>query len=265
MAEHAPHKLFFMHIAKTGGSTVNDFLLRQFPPGRMQTHIESTVEWRDDPSALLGFDGLSGHVDLQTLDKRLDLDGYRLVTVLRDPWRQLISHLAWIRRLAEPESAEALAAHPPAIQSLAARLHACDLRDAGSITTMIESLTPEERPYLDNVQVRYFSAMHRVVVSEEDLERARIALDRFDRIGTSERLEHFLDGLSRDMGWPRRPLPGRKNVTNAFFGLDEATDSVRMALEPLFCHDEILYGAVAHEPGGLRGLLSRWKAFGRKG
>lgn len=247
-----------MHIAKAGGSTVNAFLNSRFPAGRFQAHIQSLPQWQEDPQALRSLDGLSGHVDLKTLERRLGLDGFRLVTVMRQPWRQLISHMVWIRRLAEPEEAERLAQHPEFVAVLANKLRSCDFSDPASVTAFRTSLAAQERALLDNCQVRYFAAPETPWVDHGAQQAAIDAVPRFHRIGTVERLDEFLDGLCDDMGWPRQPRPARENVTPAFFGLDTLSGAVQAALRPLIRHDEALFAAaVPPPPKGWR----RWPVF----
>ncbi len=124
----AGQKLFFMHIAKAGGSSVNAYFSRQFAPDEATRHLESDPAWRDDPRSLEQRYFLSGHVNSVAIDRHLSLEGFRRVTVLRAPMEQLVSHLAWIRRLAEPDEQERYAAHPPYVQAFADKLAAMDLK-----------------------------------------------------------------------------------------------------------------------------------------
>ncbi|MEJ2534415.1 MAG: hypothetical protein P8008_02830, partial [Gammaproteobacteria bacterium] len=239
-------RLLFMHIAKAAGSSVNEFLGQHFAPDRQLVHFEGSPRWRAQPPDLGAFDFLSGHIAYPALRRRLaNLDRYFLVTVVREPSAQLVSHLAWIRRLAEPGEERRLHNHPEYIQEFAARLKACDFRSARSLTTLIRSLSERERALVDNCQVRYFTRPEGDWVGAEDVDAALRAAARFDRIGFADDLSGFLTRVARDMNWPAPDRqPPRENVTPDFFGLERAGVRVRRALKPLHRHDSELYAAL---------------------
>jgi hypothetical protein len=253
LAGEAPPRLFFMHIAKAGGSTINRYFRSRFPAERAVQHLESSTAWRDDPARLLKADYLSGHVSLFSIDSRLDLSAYALVTVLREPLDQLVSHLSWVRRLAEPGEEERLALHPPYVQAFAARLAGCDFTRADAVSRLVESLSREERGLVDNCQVRYLTARSPDRVDASDLDLARRALPRFARIGLVDRLDAFLAGVARDMAWPLPGAFGRENVTPSFYGLEEPAPGVLEALEPLLAFDRELVAGVRES------LAARWR------
>lgn len=234
-------RMLYIHIAKAGGSTVNRMLSRHFAPELSQVHIESTEEWRKDPRALESREFLSGHLGLDVLDRRLNLKPFDLVTVVREPIEQLISHIAWIRRLAEPGEQERLEAHPPYIQSFAQKLSSYDLTEPETITRMIDELAESEFRLLDNYQVRHFTNPHNRPVNPADLELAKQALSRFRHIGIASNLDGFLAEVARDMQWPPMSPAGRENVTGNFFGLDRNNEALAEALQPLMRFDQSLY------------------------
>ncbi len=254
-----------MHIAKAGGSTVNAYLQAGFPAGQSRVHIESSAEWRDDPPALLRFDFLSGHLGLKSLDDRIDLSSYRLVTVVRDPLPQLVSHLAWIRRLAEPGEEARLHQHPEHVQAFAAKLAACDFRDATAVKRLVEGFGPTERGLVDNCHIRYFAPPPPAWIGEDQVAQALAAVPRFHRIGLVELMDDFLSGLARDLGWPRPQRVPRENVTRDFFGLEAMSEGVREALLPLYRHDQVLYEHLRARVPRWRIAANRLKSLVRKG
>ena len=233
--------LLFMHIAKAAGSTANRYFSEHFQKGRALVHIESEPIWQNHSAQLNDYDFLSGHVGLHALKRWLDLDQFRLVTVVREPFAQLISHIAWVRRLADPGEEQRLLRHPEYVQSFSQKLAECDLEDPGAITAIIDSLSRQERQLVDNCQVRYFTRVREDWVGKQNLESAIVASSRFDRIGLAENLTGFLAGVANDMGWPPPELPGRENVTRNFYGLERAGAQVRRALKPLVRYDIQLY------------------------
>jgi hypothetical protein len=233
-------KLFFMHIAKAGGSSVNAYFSRQFAPDEARRHLESDPAWRSDPSSLEQRCFLSGHVNSVAIDRHLALEGFRRVTVLREPLEQLVSHLAWIRRLAAPGEEERYEAHPPYVRAFADKLAATDLSDSGALEALVAGLTREERGLVDNCQCRYLTDTVPDWVRAEHVPAAVERLKWFHHVGFVDRLEAFLAEVARAMAWPLPVRMGRENVTREFFGLASPSAGQIAALKPLTRHDEAI-------------------------
>jgi hypothetical protein len=243
-----------MHIAKTAGSSLNAWFASQFPDGRQAVHVESHADWPARAWRLSHLDFISGHVAMHTLDRHLDLARWYSVTVMRDPWAQLASHLAWIRRLSDPGEEARLARHTEVIQRLSARLAEVNFRSARSIQKWWQGENGEgpgqaALRLLDNCQVRYFTGIEpEQTVTEADAARAIEASARMDRIGTLDTLDAFRDCVALDMGWTLPPELPRENVTREFYGLDTSRARIRRVLEPLVRHDLALYKHVKNRP-----------------
>ena len=67
------------------------------------------------------------------LAEHLDLASFVTFTTLREPWNHLISHLAWIRRLTEPEFRPKFERRTKTVQQLAQKLTAADLTSASAL------------------------------------------------------------------------------------------------------------------------------------
>ena len=84
------HKILFLHIPKTGGTTVEKMI---FP------HHSFITE--PDYSTLYGWDNRLGWLNHLTMDQTielypcLDLNKYLLFTVVRNPWDRLVSEYHW--------------------------------------------------------------------------------------------------------------------------------------------------------------------------
>jgi len=241
LVEEDQPRLLFMHIAKAAGSTVNSYFAGHFSPSRTLVHIESEPEWRGHKSKLERYDFLSGHVGLQALKRWLEIRSYRLVTVVRDPYAQLFSHLAWIRRLSDEGEEIRLARHPELIREFSTKLKDCDFTRAADLKRLISGLGDLERQLIDNCQTRYFAGCQGDWVAETDLKSAIEATRQFDHIGLAENLGDFLSRVAADMGWPEPQVEQRENVTRHFYGLEEAGMRVRRALKPLVRYDMQLY------------------------
>ena len=239
-----PAKLMFMHIAKTAGSSMNRFIADSIGADRCAFHLEIDKRWRD-PSGLrqLGEKvAISGHVTYRMFAERLDLAEYVKVTMLRNPLDHLISHLAFIRRLADPSQRTRLNGHTPAIQAFVAKLAALDFTDYNSVRDLVANLQPFERVLVENCQTRYLSHVPPVrPVDKHALNVARGALHKFDILGFTETIDVFLDSVASRMGWPRPKTAPRENLHPERYGIDATNPAIRAALQPLIHFDSALY------------------------
>lgn len=242
LADHERRKLLFMHIAKAAGSTVNAFFASHYPENQYAVHIESNPKWQSSPGDLIKLKFLSGHVSLYMLDKKLNLEDYYKVTVLREPYSQLCSHLAWIKRLSMPGEEVRLNKHPGPIQTFAHKLSKTDFSDLQDLKTLVDSLTEFEIRLVDNCQVRYFTWLAPgKTVSEAKAKKAIIASATFDRIGITESIGSFMKDVARELSWPTPVDTVRENVTQDFYGLDLTNSETHATLWPLVKHDMTLY------------------------
>ncbi len=251
IGEYESPKLVFMHIAKAAGSTVNSYFASQYPKSRYATHIESDNRWRKDPDYLQKFDFFSGHVGIFSLGRRFDLSRYYLVTVVREPFVQLSSHLAWIRKLSDPGEEHRLDRHPEYIRVFSDKLAKLDLSSPRDLKMLVQSLTEEQRQLVDNCQVRYFTRVELGQrVSSKNVRSAVKATGLFNRIGTADDLDQFLNDVADDMGWSVPPVIKKENVTRNFYGLENAGIRVRSALKPLVRYDIQLYDYIRRKRSG---------------
>lgn len=235
-------KLLFMHIPKAAGSSVNTFFSSHYPESQYAVHIESNAKWQSSPGELIKLNFLSGHVSLYTLGKKLNLEDYYKVTVLREPYSQLCSHLAWIKRLSMPGEEKRLQKHPAPIQRFAEKLSITDFSDPEQLSTLVNTLTEFEIRLIDNCQVRYFTWLApSQTVGEAEAKKAIEASSAFDRIGLTESIGNFMRDVARDMSWPMPAELTRENITQDFYGLDLSNSETRTTIWPLIQHDMALY------------------------
>lgn len=235
-------KLLFMHIAKAAGSSVNTFFANHYPEDQYAVHIESNTKWHSDPDDLKKLSFLSGHVSLYMLNKKLNLEDYYKATVIREPFSQLCSHLAWIKRLSMPGEEKRFNKHAVPIQEFAKKLSGTDFSNPKSLKVLFDSLTDFEKRLIDNCQVRYFTwlAPGRSV-GEADAQKAIKASAVFDTIGMTESIDSFMKAVAHDMSWPEPGEFVRENVTQDFYGLDLSNSKIRATLWPMVKHDMVLY------------------------
>src|SRR3546814_11800308 len=81
------------------------------------------------------------------------------MTFLRSPDTQLISHLAWVRRLAEPAEKEKLERQSPRIRAIVEQLAMRDLGDPDQLGTLVEWLGSSRSFLFHNTQTHYLSGL----------------------------------------------------------------------------------------------------------
>jgi hypothetical protein len=242
LRENLKPKLMFMHIAKTAGSSVNTYFSSHYAKDRYSVHVESNEKWRKNRNWAQNLGFVSGHFNLPHFKRVLNPKGYYKVTVVREPHAHLISHLAWIRKLADQAEKARFAQHPVFVQHFARKLAKTDLSKPEEIIRLIASLEDKEKQLVDNCQVRYFT---QIAVGEDvcakDAQSAIEASAEFDLIGTTDNIDQFLNNVAERMEWKPPKVEVRENVSVNFYGLNISDERIRAALKPLLRYDLELY------------------------
>lgn len=235
-------KIVYVHIAKTAGTSVNRFLTRHMDASEACLHLESNQDWNKATASFSRKTLLSGHITFSEFSRRLDLRDYYKIITLRNPIDQVLSHIAWIRKLCDEGQQTRYAAHPAYIQDLAIKMTWRDLGDPEQLYDLVSNLTDAEFRLLDNTQTRYLTAStNPAKITEIDLETAKSNLRCFDAIGFSHSLGDFFEKIARDMNWPPRLDIPFENVSTDKYGLDPANPEIIDNLKPLIQFDRQLY------------------------
>lgn len=240
-------KLFYMHVAKTGGTSFNAALERLFPPGRAQVHIENRVHGdAADLAALRDAAFISGHVSYPLFLRHFDGGGHFRLATLRRPLPHLWSHLNWVRHLSDPGREAFLAGHPAWVQATSLKIRDTDFHDAASVTRLVASLTPQEKALFDNCQTRYFAAAAEAHAPDRRawLDLALRHMESFDLVGLTEQLEDTYALLCLDLGLdiPPAGFP-RLNRASSGSSHEDLPAEVLRCLAPLVQQDFELYVA----------------------
>ena len=212
--------LVLLHIPKTSGSSCNRLFAEVYGPDNFIPHAEYRLpvilSRRGPPQQS---DGLSAHVPLCRWSLYAGSAAYGRVTMLRDPWARLVSHINWVGRF--------LGGHPMprgetagALARVVAALGRTDFDDRDSLLAFMACVRQEAEGFnsFDNLQTRMLypghpRATYRAQIGEREVEMAVTSLRDFALVGFCEDQQRFRDRLLALLGLPARPAdPVRENV-----------------------------------------------------
>lgn len=240
-------KYLFIHIAKTAGSSVNTFFENFFGKDRCATHLESNPGWRDTEKRAAIVDTsqfLSGHIVYGEFAQKLDLKDYFVFAFLRDPKAHVVSHLAWIRKLAEPSETIRFLRHPKYIQDLALKMKQMDLHAPSQARAFVDGLTAQERALLDNPQVRYLRRNMGGLVNQNDVTSALHTATHLDFLGFVEDFQNGIATIARSLGVYHEIRVPVENVMGTKFGMSAQNEELISAFNDLIQYDLQLYESV---------------------
>lgn len=208
IADNVSSRIFFMHVPKAAGTSVNDFFAAVYGSVACAFHLES------HPEVLAGlnnpaYDALrvaSGHIRLPRIKQVLS-DDWRTVTCLRNPVEHLLSHLRWVKHIGSPQAQVVRERHSPDIQEIALRLNEIALDDIGAVERFIFVEFSETRQLFDNCQTRYLIDRldERVELSHSNL--ALSALKDVDFVFSIEQASTAMPAIMQALGCKLEQMP----------------------------------------------------------
>lgn len=235
----AGKKLFFMHIAKTGGSTINRLIERTADRGEYVLHFEGISDWNKIRNKRI----LSGHVSLPRFADVFPANEYIKYVLLRNPLDQLVSHLNWVRQLSEKGNEKFSMGHPEVVRRISRRLTELDFSSPSQMARFARNLNVAERGLFDNCQSRYFvRGPAGSYCSSKECDQALVRLREFQVVGLTENLESSVNYLFSMTGMSTGTIESiRENRGRFDYGFDKDNPDLRTAVEPLIVYDKILY------------------------
>jgi len=237
-------KIFFLHIPKTAGSSLNNMLSKKFRRKQVKFHIESDRANQFKNIDLQKLKLISGHVHLHQLIKHISLHNFLRVTVVRDPFQQLISHLNWVRFISSNSQKKFFMNYSEPIREISLKLREVDFENLNQVEKFINNLPSIGHRLFNNCQVRYLinekNPQPQVLTSEHS-KKAIETLHFFDVIGTVENMEGFIQKVSAQMGWKKQIKIKRKNVLKNKYKMDKGSEKLKTILRPLITEDQVLY------------------------
>ncbi len=237
--DYSKRKLFFVHVPKAAGSSINDFIQKALGDTATYTHIEGM---RDKWSDIAQSKFLSGHIRYPEYVKNFSKYDYVVFAFLRDPNSHLRSHLNWVKRLAEPELNEFRNNHAKIVQTIADHLSSVNFTDITELKNFVVDLKQNAFGLFDNCQVRYLSSVKGYErVTELHLQEAIGNLRQLHFVGISEKSKESQAMLLKLMRLPEVELEQRSNVNTFDYGLDISDVKICSVIEPLVKFDIQLY------------------------
>lgn len=242
-------RLFFVHIPKTAGTTLNAIAGKLFQ--RAQEHLEN-LDWRD-VEAFADFNFLSGHLSSRMPVQLYRPKGFRFFTMFREPAEQFVSHLRWLRHYAKYPPDEARRLIDPANLEIALALDAAPADLRSQVLCLrdllgVPRLALAVRPLFDNSLTRYMATVSAARhVGGADAERGLDALDDFALIGLQSHFAETLDMLDRMTGLPWSAHAERwENTSPETRAIGDAAAAAAAGLvEEMIWSDLVLYREAA--------------------
>lgn len=233
-------KIYFLHIPKTGGTSINRFFRSKFSDNMYLDHFENNLGILDVFLKNHSF-YLSGHVPYPRIKDKLDnITDLHKIVFLRDPYEQLISHISWVHNLMHDQLR--LENHPPEVQILSKFLNQFDFSKSKDIQIMVRELSSYGIAAFDNRQIRYLAdPSDDNLVDQSDLHKALRNIVNFNSIGVFEYfVKSFLE-ISNSLNIDSSYIPSENNFNNKVIKKDLINDEYKESLYPLVKYDIMLY------------------------
>ena len=230
--------IFFMHIAKTAGTSLNKVFTDAFGDA-VSIHIEGKpLPWEMLESSRF----VSGHVRHLVFRRISNGIDYRFITLLRDPVDHLRSHLNWVKLQTTDRRHLPFISQNAPIKRLSEELRKVNIAKPDEIRRFLDDNLddPECVTLFENCQTRYFiEAPADRPLAYEDFVDAMNNMARFDFVGISEMFEASVERLANELDLPLNARSVRENTTSYSRRIDRG--QFRDALSDYLGYDLALY------------------------
>jgi hypothetical protein len=263
MAKTRPAKIAFMHIPKTGGVSIVDAFQRALGEAHCLVFSDAITDKQFEDKHFV-----SGHVYLG------DIDGdFFKFTFLRDPIKQLVSHLSWIDRYNDPTNADELRLLPPSVQQGVLTLKDVDFGSAKEVDRYLRELADTSDLRVRNLQTELISFKRGMVQPMNSRALAQLAISRLGNLDFLGLCESMTEDMQAAFDLLNIPFPEKINRLNVYefrrTPVDLRDDAMRRTLERYVEADQRLYDHVLSRrnqgaAGTFGEIVSRAKRFLRR-
>lgn len=235
--------IFFMHIPKTAGTSFNTLACSLLANDGVVAHLELS-DRHHYPQLQKQNRYLSGHLSVGVWKSCFDLSRADLLTIVREPYGHLHSHLNWLIETATRSPDNYFKQQNPVIDDFGRRLAELDFSEPAAVQRFVVDLDDLGAAFLDNAQTRYFLDDQPRRTAPDDLQQALGNLSLFRAIGVTEAYPVFVD---RFLACYHLRRPMRKSVLNRSVApplYDHTHPEFREVLAPLVDLDRRLYGEI---------------------
>ena len=234
-------RLYFLHIPKTGGTTLRAWLETHFPAGEVLRPESPERLFRRGAPVCAGWRFASGHYGM--MFPALVGDPCRVVTMLREPLARSVSHYRDIR--SRPK-------HPLFGLACGMSFEQFVLSDEGdtelrNLQCRFLALDDAERDFWAHAThaAGDVSGLRRKYADPELLVRATRALERIDVVGVCERFGESVAAIAGRYGWAVPPPLPQLNRASEPFDTAQLTERAKDRVRELTALDLVLYETVS--------------------
>lgn len=224
-------KFFYFHTPKTAGTSINKFFTEIYP--NSLTHVEGK---RDQLGSefINKYHFISGHVSYSAVANSLAPDWVKLIT-FREPYSYAVSHLSWIRKLADEGEEKRFNTHPEIFQKIALKMKSLDFSKSEDIVLLKEWLESMNFHYLFNTQTIYLDVKKNINIALKNL-------SNIEFVGIMEDTDGLLDNMEKEFLFTSisKEAP-RVNINNNKYGFNLKDSRTREALLPFIDKDITIY------------------------
>ncbi len=251
--------VFYFHVPKTAGSTLNNLLETHF--NNTILHIEGRGPFNDN--SLASIDAVSGHLSYSRVASILDLSKWITIATFREPYSHVISHICWVRKLADEGEEKRFKNHPKIFQDLALFMKTLDFSNHEDIKKLVSHFLSIDYDYFFNTQTLYMDHHKR-------LDHAIKNMKNINVLGLTESMDSFKERLDSLFDWPMGNEAAKTlNKNTNKYGFDIQNEKTRLAVYPLIDKDLLLYEEavklVNQQEKGYRNASRNTKSIGQIG
>jgi len=213
-------KIFYQHIAKAGGTSINNYFSNIYSSGKVQTHIES-LDITKEIDRLKNLQFISGHKRYFHVDRIIDLKNHYCLTMIRNPLDHLVSHLKWVLKVSENTESNFYKNHPEPIRELSLHMRSINWHTYDDVKGFFKYEYKAGLYLFNNCQTRYFLSNQSGYIQGKDFKEAEGRMKSFNLIGKLEYKDLFMKELSSDIDKPYKKLDKLNiNKSKAFIDLE---------------------------------------------